>query len=492
MGSNSASRWNAVRQGGNMFGALAMVLAVTGCGGGSGESNGTPVVVSPSPTPSSSPTPTSSNCSLSARQDWARSVLSEWYLFPDLIDSDVRKSDYNDLQSYIDALVAPAYQQEKDRGWTYLTSIEEEEAYYSSGSTQGFGMLLVFEDSINRLRVREAFENAPAFAAGIDRGTEILAAGRTAESMKLIADMNNDELIDALLPDDGSSRVIRFMTREPVAGEYTFKKPIPPADYNIEPLSPRYGYRVFSDRFGKTGYIHLRSFIGPAEDSLREAFRDMGEQGVDRIMIDVRYNGGGLVRTANILADLMNKGREGQLWSRLELRNSKSANNEDFLFGVEAHALSPDKIAFIATDSSASASELIMNGQIPYSGGDTVLVGTNTYGKPVGQYAFDLEACDDRLRVVTFRTVNADGNADYFGGMASAMPNTCAARDNLDYPLGSLLETLVLDAQAWLNYGTCYPPITATAGTQATRSVRRKVPMPKQPNIAQIETPGLF
>ena len=110
-----------------MFGALAMVLAVTGCGGGSGESNGTPVVVSPSPTPSSSPTPTSSNCSLSARQDWARSVLSEWYLFPDLIDSDVRKSDYNDLQSYIDALVAPAYQQEKDRGWTYLTSIEEEE-----------------------------------------------------------------------------------------------------------------------------------------------------------------------------------------------------------------------------------------------------------------------------------------------------------------------------------------------------------------------------
>lgn len=488
MGLTSAPRWKSFARAGNALGALAMVLALSGCGGGGDGSASGPTVVSPSPTPT--PTPTSSTCSLSARQDWAKSVLSEWYLFPNLIDNNVRKSDYTDLQSYIDALVAPAREQNKDRGFTYLTSIEEEEEYYSSGSTAGFGMLLAFDDE-NRLRVKEAFENAPAYAAGMDRGTEIIAAGRTDGSLKDISEMTNTELLDAFYAGDGGKRVFKFVTSSYVSGESaTYTRTVTPADYELQPLSPRYGFNVNQTSAGKIGYVHLRTFIEPAEDKLRDVFGRFKAAGVSHVIIDVRYNGGGLIDTAAKFADLFNKGRDGEVWSTLELRESKPQYNDTYYFADEPNAIDAIKVAFIGTGSSASASEMMMNGQIPWSGENVALIGGNTFGKPVGQFAFDLEDCDDRLRVVTFRTVNAEGNADYFDGIASAMPNACSSRDNLDYPLGGKLDFMKNDAAVWVISGWCAPLVT---GTQSTRSVAlRRVPVPERPTIAQIEIPGLF
>src|SRR3546814_5903402 len=77
---------------------------------------------------------------------------------------------------------------------------------------------------------------------------------------------------------------------------------------------------------------------------------------------------------------------------------------------------------------------------IPYLGANMALVGTNTFGKPVGQFAFDLAACDDRLRLVAFKTDNADNQGDYFTGLASVFPNTCRADDNIFIQLGDPSE----------------------------------------------------
>jgi carboxyl-terminal processing protease len=60
------------------------------------------------------------------------------------------------------------------------------------------------------------------------------------------------------------------------------------------------------------------------------------------------------------------------------------------------------------------------------------LVGSATYGKPVGQFAFDFCNNDYRLRAVTFKSVNADGEGEYYGGL----PVDCQAEDDLSFPLG--------------------------------------------------------
>ena len=148
-------------------GALKNVIVIlaaglTACGGGGSSSGGGTVTVPQ--TPPTSP-PTSSTCSLSSRQDFAFSVLNEWYLFPETLPVSLATAPYTSVQSYIDALTANARAQGRDRYFTYVTSIQEENAYYASGSTAGLGVRLAYQG--NRVFVIEAFEGAPALAAGI-------------------------------------------------------------------------------------------------------------------------------------------------------------------------------------------------------------------------------------------------------------------------------------------------------------------------------------
>ena len=92
-------------------------------------------------------------CSLANRQDWALQQLNEFYLFPTLIDQTVNRPNYSTVQSYIDALVAPARAQQRDRFFTYITSIAEENALISSGSSAGFGIRLSYQQASQQVNL---------------------------------------------------------------------------------------------------------------------------------------------------------------------------------------------------------------------------------------------------------------------------------------------------------------------------------------------------
>ena len=86
----------------------------------------------------------------------------------------------------------------------------------------------------------------------------------------------------------------------------------------------------------------------------------------------------------------------------MTFRPEKTSNNSSHNFTVQPQSIAPTKIAFIGTGGTASASEIVINGFVPYLHANAALIGTNTYGKPVGQIALDKSACDDRLRVIAF------------------------------------------------------------------------------------------
>ena len=149
------------------------VAFLAACGGGGSSTPTSGTAAAPTPTPA----PTTAGCTLSARKNWALAQLQEWYLFPSLFDASANPSAYATVDEYIDALVAPARAQNRDRYFTYLTSIAEENAYYEQGETAGFGMRLMFDPTGTRLFVSEVFEGSPAQPPGIDRGSEILRIG---------------------------------------------------------------------------------------------------------------------------------------------------------------------------------------------------------------------------------------------------------------------------------------------------------------------------
>ena len=475
--------------------SATLAFSLVACGGG-GSSSGGGGPIAGTPTPSPTPTPTTAACSVSERQDFALAVLNEWYLFPDLLDTSVSKSSHSTVQSYIDALVAPARAQSKDRGFTYITSIAEENAFFNSGSSAGFGIRLGYDTGANRVFVIEAFETAPGFNGGFDRGVELLSIGTSAGTLESIATIMANEgpqgVVDRLGPSDpGVSRTFRIRDTNNVESQTTVVK----ADYSLDPVSNRYGAKIIQDGAKQVGYINLRTFIDSADADLRAGFADFRAQGVTEVIIDFRYNGGGLVRIAELMGDLMGRDRVGQVFSRTTLRPSKASENSTDLFGSQPQSIAPTKIAFIGRGGTASASELVTNAFIPYFGNNMALVGTNTFGKPVGQFGFDKAECDDRMRAVTFKTENVDGQGEYFTGLASVVPNTCLAADDITQPLGDANEASIAQALSFLRNGAAVcSPITGTPGVQGTQrsATERRLLQPDQPTAAQREVPGLF
>ena len=471
----------------------AMLLA--SCGGGGGGGSAPPIGVAPTPTPT--PTPTA-GCSLTERQSFARDVINEWYLFPTDVATATNPASFSSVESYIDALVAPARAAGKDRFFTYITSIVEENAFFSSGASAGFGVRLSYNSSARRLFIAEAYEGAPALAAGIDRGTEIVAVGTTTANLRTISDIVAAEgtggINAALGPNTaGLTRVLRINN-----GTGNVDVTVTKADFSIDPISDRYGAKIIDDGGRRYGYLNLRTFISSADPQLRAAFLNFRNEGVTELIIDFRYNGGGLVSTAELMGDLLGQNRfTTEIFSRTDFRPEKAANNDIDFFAPQSQSVAPTRIAFIGTGSTASASEFVISGMLPYLGGNMALVGTNTFGKPVGQIALDRAACDDRMRVVAFATGNAAGTGDYFNGLATKVQRTCAAADNVSFPLGDARETSIARAIDFLAGRSC--TAIADSGVQSQSAGQRVADtgemgpvIAAQPTAAQREIPGLF
>ncbi|WP_120716089.1 S41 family peptidase [Tsuneonella amylolytica] len=476
--------------------SLALIMAgmVTACGGGGGSGGGSfgggNTGATPVPTPTPTP-PATASCSISSQQDFAKASIDEWFLYPNLINASVNKANYSTVQAYIDAYLAPFFAEKKNAQFTYVTSIKEENAYYQSGSSAGIGVRLAL-DSSNRLYVTEAFENAPALAAGIDRGTEIVGIGTTASNVQSVQSIiqagGGQALTDALGPNSpGVTRYFQINNKGTVTTVAVTK-----TEFALDPVSDRYGAKIIDNNGMKVGYVNLRTFIDTADDDLRAAFNSFKSQGVTQVIVDLRYNGGGLVRTSELFGDLLAADKVGKVFSYTTFRDSKAQYNETKPFASQPQAISAMKIAFIGTRATASASELLINSFTPYLGANTALVGTNTYGKPVGQVALDNAPCDQRMRVVAFKTENASRQGDYFSGLAAYIPNTCAAGDDITHQLGDPQEASIKAALGFLAGGTC-TPITSSNGqrTQATASARTMLE-PAAPSAAQRETPGMF
>jgi len=476
--------------------SLAVALALSSCGGG-GSSSGSGVIGSGTPTPT--PTPTNSACSLANRESWVLAQFNEWYLFPDTLGY-VDPTAFTDLNDYVDALTAGARAQGKDRYFSYVTSIAAEDAYYNSGQTAGFGIRLYTDDAARRLWVSEAFESAPALAAGIDRGAEILAIGTSTDALQNVSDImasgGDSALNDAF--GDATAGVTRVLKINDSAG--TRIVTLTKTDFDIAPVSSRYGERIISDNGRNIGYINLRTFIYTAQPALRTAFAQLKAQGVNDVIVDLRYNGGGLIDVAQTLGSLLGGGRRSSdVFALLRFRPEKTSENETYYFESEGSAIAPRRIAFITTQGTASASEMVINAFRPFLPSDIAIIGDNTYGKPVGQIALDQSACDDRLRIIAFQDENAAGQTGFFNGLAPVIGQSCRARDDLQYPLGDPGEDSVARAVDFLDGRSC----TAIAGTGVAQNgiaaLDRVAPVaalkpltPARPSLPQRDMPGFF
>jgi C-terminal processing protease CtpA/Prc len=162
----------------------------------------------------------------------------------------------------------------------------------------------------------------------------------------------------------------------------------------------------------------------------------------------------------------------GQVFVQFTHNDKQTSRNTAYRFEAKPQALGVSRLVVIATRSSASASEAVVNGLRPYM--DVKVVGDTTYGKPVGQYGF--EFCQKVLYPVSFLVTNARGEADYFDGI----PADCAAADDVDHALASSEEASLAEALYVVRRGRCSGTAAAQAEVQA-RFRERVRPLPTDP-----------
>jgi C-terminal processing protease CtpA/Prc len=182
----------------------------------------------------------------------------------------------------------------------------------------------------------------------------------------------------------------------------------------------------------------------------------------------LRYNGGGLVDVAVHLASLIGGApTDGQGFAEFRHNDRNTRFNETLRFRRPENALGLSRLFAITTRSSASASELVINSLRPFI--PVVVIGDRTYGKPVGQYAINF--CDKVLAPVSFSLVNANGQGDYFDGIAT----DCAAPDDIEHDLGAADEGSLGEALHYVRTGSCSATDTTSRALRARMAAPRAV-----------------
>ncbi|MFN8096373.1 MAG: S41 family peptidase [Vicinamibacteria bacterium] len=399
----------------------------------------------PSPA-SSTDAATSASCSTSGQVSFAQTTLQSWYYWYDKLPS-TDPGGFSTPEAYLEAVrYRPV-----DASFSYITSKAASEAFYSDSQFIGFG-LAYKATSATELRIAQTFPGGPAAQAGLDRGDTLLTIGG-----RDVAGLLSSGEIGTIFGPEQVGYALDFTWRD--TGGATRAARLAKALVTIPTVSQT---AVFDTGGRRVGYVHFRNFVQPSVAALDAAFTELRDAGANELVLDLRYNGGGLVSVAQHLAGLVaGPADAGQVFVQFTHNDRQSGRNTAYRLESLPQALGVSRLVVIATRSTASASEAVVNGLRPYM--DVKVVGDATYGKPVGQYGFDF--CDKVLYPVAFLVTNARGQADYFAGI----PADCPAPDDVDHPLASAREASLAEALNVVRTGRCSGSAAAAARVERRR-----------------------
>jgi C-terminal processing protease CtpA/Prc len=341
-----------------------------------------------------------------------------------------------------------------------LRDREENTAFFSNSQFIGLGFgIKVVDDT--RLRLTQVFGDGAAAAVGMARGDEI-----TRIDGRLVSDiLATDGLGDAFGPsEEGVTVSLEYIDGAGSTLEVQLTKGL----VTIETVTRVTDFDLNGRR---VGYLSFRSFVEPSFAALETAFADLAAANVESLVLDLRYNGGGLISVAQELASLIGGSTtSGEVFADRVHNAANQNRNVTTLFTDVPNALSLTDVVVITTSATASASEMVVNALRPFV--PVTIVGGRSFGKPVGSYQF--EFCDKVAVPIAFANVNALGEGDYFDGFAT----DCEAEDDLDNPLGDQAEASFAEALFVIQNGMCSPVSRLNStSAQKTRAdnMRRKM-----------------
>ena len=279
-------------------------------------------------------------------------LINAYYL--DEIDGQkVEDTMYTGMVAGLEYLYSVYYSKEE------LESMEES----ISGAYSGIGATLTQDPDTGELSVVSCFDGTPAQEAGLQPGDVITGwNGKSVEGIELselVSKIKTDpeEQLTLEIERDGETLEVELTRRE---------VQIPTVEYEMLD--------------NQIGYIRLVEFDEVTADQFKEALEDLENQNMEKLIIDVRNNPGGVLQVVcDMLDQLLPEGM-------IVYTEDKNGNRKEYTSDEEHQFTKP--LAVLANENSASASEIFAGAIQDYGIG--TIVGTTTFGKGIVQRTFYL------------------------------------------------------------------------------------------------------
>jgi hypothetical protein len=425
---------------------------------------------------------------------WMRSWTNDTYLWYDEVE-DNDPANFT-IAGYFDQLKTTELTPTgtlKDN-FHFSRATDEYNTLTQTGVSSGYGFEWEFVSLVTprELIVQYTEPNSPAAQAGIPRGASL----KTVDGVDFV-NANTQEAVDVinagLFPSE-SGKTTNFTFDLVDGSELT----VSVTSANIE-VSPVQNVRILDTDIGKVGYFQFNTFIRTAQDSLISTFEQFIDNNVTELVIDLRYNGGGLLALASQLSYMVAGPNQtnNAIFETLQFNDKYPTTNPvtggtirptpfysneiDYNEGVLTNRLLPSlsvsTVYVITTGSTCSASEAVINSLRGIDVG-VVQIGSPTCGKPYGFYPTD--NCGTTYFTIQFQGVNNKGFGDFADGfIPTSTPNFafelpgCSVADDFTNPLGDANEGMLAAALAYAQTGSCPASAAGTEGTAVAEQSQR-------------------
>ena len=411
--------------------------------------------------------------SVAHENNWLRSWSNEEYLwYGEIVDVDPIEHDTPEYFELMRTFATTPSGRNKDR-FHFTWDTEEYRRARDSGVTVGYGAEWAIVASRPPREIRIAFTepDAPAMRAGLSRGAHIVAIDGASVRDGSAATVNA-----GLFPSE-LGETHEFVVRDLDASADAERTVVLRAEEVA--ADPVQADTVLEHGGRKVGYMAFHDHNRVAEGELANAVRRFRDQGVQDLVLDLRYNTGGLLYIAAGLGYMIaGPQSSGKVFDGLEYNDKQAHRNKAFPFidtdrnDRPLPSLDLTRVFILASGRTCSASESIING-LRGIDVEVILIGGATCGKPYGFLPAD--NCGTTYFSIQFKSVNEKGFGDFADGFVPVagggtepweVPG-CFVADDYDHSLGDPVEARLAAALGYMEAGTCPAPSADSIATLA-------------------------
>ncbi len=367
-------------------------------------------------------------------------VTNTYYLWEDYIPSGIDINSYTNPEDLFNAMYYPTLDH-----WSFVSDDYQTVLNSFDGIKKSTGykiQLFKFAETEDVYGIIEyVYEGGPAAIAGVQRGDVIISVNGEMLNTSNYAELLTLDNMELGLGEISGDQIIDLHSNVSITL----------AEMNINPVLQ---YKVIEEGGKKIGYLLYDQFIENYFDELESVFTYFKGQGIDEVVLDLRYNPGGYVSTCAGLASMLVPASAlddvflFQQWNAeltQYLTGTYGANSEYFVLNFPEPSVNLDlsRIIVLTSERTASASEALINGLDPYM--QVITIGGQTSGKYTGASLFY-----DELSFVNYwcvylvinKIANANGLTDFVEGF---VPDY-SIEDDYSTPVGDLNEPLLAKA----------------------------------------------